>query len=161
MTAREDSSSPDSMKSLSCKTIGFCLRFGRWRRWKVRKKEGGGTGGNPSVRCGGQLPLRRGAETTPQSRCGVTAPFFAPKRPFGTFRCCAWLIFRFRTDPPSVRRCSARLIRQAETLELQLHSQPPSKRTALSPLKRSCFRFAALTLRVQGSQRTAQRMLKE
>ena len=27
---------------------------------------------------------------------GVTAPltFFAPKRPFGTFRCCAWLIFR-------------------------------------------------------------------
>ena len=41
-------------------------------------------------------------------------------------------------------RCSGRLIRQAETLELQLHSQPPSKRTALSPLKRSCFsRFAA------------------
>ena len=26
---------------------------------------------------------------------------------------------RFRTDPPLVRRCSARLIRQAETLELQ------------------------------------------
>ena len=27
---------------------------------------------------------------------GMTAPltFFAPKRPFGTFRCCAWLIFR-------------------------------------------------------------------
>ena len=44
-------------------------------------------------------------------------------------------------------RCFARLIRQAETLELQLHSQPPSKRTALSPLKRSCFRFASLTLR--------------
>ena len=41
-------------------------------------------------------------------------------------------------------RCSGRLIRQAETHELQLHSQPPSKRTALSPLKRSCFsRFAA------------------
>ena len=41
-------------------------------------------------------------------------------------------------------RCFARLIRQAETLELQLHSQPPSKRTALSPLKRSCSsRFAA------------------
>ena len=41
-------------------------------------------------------------------------------------------------------RCFARLIRQAETLELQPHSQPPSKRTALSPLKRSCFsRFAA------------------
>ena len=44
-------------------------------------------------------------------------------------------------------RCSGRLIRQAETLELQLHSQPPSKRTALSPLKRSCSRFALLSLR--------------
>ena len=48
---------------------------------------------------------------------------------------------------PCGRWYFARLIRQAETLELQLHSQPPSKRTALSPLKRSCFRFAALTLR--------------
>ena len=48
---------------------------------------------------------------------------------------------------PCGRWCSARLIRQAETLELQLHSQPPSKRTALSSLKRSCFRFAPLTLR--------------
>ena len=48
---------------------------------------------------------------------------------------------------PCGRWCFARLIRQAETLELQLHSQPPSKRTALSPLKRSCFRFAARTLR--------------
>ena len=27
VTAREDSSSPDSMKSLSCKTTGFSLRF--------------------------------------------------------------------------------------------------------------------------------------
>ena len=27
MTAREDSSSPDSMKSLLCKTTGFSLRF--------------------------------------------------------------------------------------------------------------------------------------
>ena len=48
---------------------------------------------------------------------------------------------------PCGRWCFARLIRQAETLELQLHSQPPSKRTALSELKRSCFRFAPLTLR--------------
>ena len=43
----------------------------------------------------------------------------APKCFFKTFRCSARLIFRCRTDPPSVRRCSARLIRQAETLELQ------------------------------------------
>ena len=41
-------------------------------------------------------------------------------------------------------RCSGRLIRQAETHDLQPHSRPPSKHTALSPLKRSCFsRFAA------------------
>ena len=61
-------------------------------------------------------------------------------------------LFSFRTDPPSVRRCSARLIRQAETLELQPRSRPPSKRTALSVGKHSCFRFAARTLRIQGSQ---------
>ena len=83
-----------------------------------------------------------------QVRCANPTGNFAPKRPFGTFRCCAWLIFRFRTDPPSARRCFARLIRQAETLELQPHSRPPSKRTALSVGKRACFRFAALTLRV-------------
>ena len=60
-------------------------------------------------------------------------------------------LFSFRTDPPSVRRCFARLIRQAETLELQPHSRPPSKRTALSVGKHSCSRFAALTLRVRGA----------
>ena len=64
-----------------------------------------------------------------QVRCAHPTGVFAPKRPFGTFRCCAWLILRFRTDPPSVRRCSARLIRQAETLELQplrgLHQTTP------------------------------------
>ena len=63
------------------------------------------------------------------------SPFSAPNQLFKLLRCSAWLIFRFRTDPPSVRRCSARLIRQAETLELQPRSQPPSKRTALSELK--------------------------
>ena len=56
-------------------------------------------------------------------------------------------LFMISHHRPCGRWCSARLIRQAETLELQLHSQPPSKRTALSPLKRSCFRFAARTLR--------------
>jgi len=59
------------MKSLSCKTTGFSLCFGGWRRWKVRRKEGGGTEGNPSVRRGGQLPLHRGAEdNTPQFAVG-------------------------------------------------------------------------------------------
>ena len=106
-------------------------------------------------------------------RCAHPSGIFAPKRPFGTFRCCAWLIkirehtvlsylkrscFRFasltlrlRTGTffqkvpvfrmaysaiphhrPYGRWCFARLIRQAETLELQPHSRPPSKRTALS-----------------------------
>ena len=41
-------------------------------------------------------------------------------------------------------RCSGRLIRQAETLELQPHSRPPSKHTVLFLPKHSCFsRFAA------------------
>ena len=66
-----------------------------------------------------------------QVRCTHPTGNFAPKRLFKPFRCSAWLI-SFRTDPPSVRRCFARLIRQAETLELQPHSRPPSKRTALS-----------------------------
>ena len=44
-------------------------------------------------------------------------------------------------------RCFARLIRQAETLELQPHSRPPSKRTVLFLSKRSCSRFASLSLR--------------
>ena len=56
-------------------------------------------------------------------------------------------LFMISHHRPCGRWCFARLIRQAETLELQLHSQPPSKRTALSSLKRSCFRFASLTLR--------------
>ena len=68
--------------------------------------------------------------------------------PFGASRCSGRLIFRFRTDPPSVRRCSARLIRQAETLELQPRSRPPSSHT-FAP-KRSTFRFASLTLRWAG-----------
>ena len=43
------------------------------------------------------LPFLRGRNEQPlRHAMGVTAPltFFAPKRPFGTFRCCAWLIFR-------------------------------------------------------------------
>ena len=46
-------------------------------------------------------------------------------------------------------RCFARLIRQAETLELQPHSRPPSKHTVLFLPKHSCFRFASLTLRLR------------
>ena len=71
----------------------------------------------------------------------------APECFFKTSRCSARLIFRFRTDPPSVRRCSARLIRQAETLELQPRSRPPSSHTMAFAPKRSTSRFAPLTLR--------------
>ena len=70
------------------------------------------------VRCAN--PMGTGEPGKPLRRC-APAPPFAPKRPFGTFRCCAWLI------------------------KIREH-------TVLSYLKRSCFRFAALTLRVQGSQ---------
>ena len=59
-------------------------------------------------------------------------------------------LFMISHHRPCGRWCFARLIRQAEMLELQLHSQPPSKRTALSPPKRSCFRFASLALRWAG-----------
>ena len=78
----------------------------------------------------------------------------APECFFKTFRCSARLIFRFRTDPPSVRRCSARLIRQAETLELQPRSRPPSSHTMAFAPKRSTSRFAPLTLRWAGELRS-------
>ncbi len=66
----------------------------------------------------------------------------APNQLFELLRCFGRLIFRFRTDPPSVRRCSARLIRQAETLELQPRSRPPSSHT-FSPKRSTSSRFAA------------------
>ena len=59
----------------------------------------------------------------------LRSPFSAPECPFGTFR------------------CSARLIRQAETLELQPRSRPPSSHTMAFAPKRSTSRFAPLTLR--------------
>ena len=79
-----------------------------------------------------------------QVRCANPTGNFAPTQLFELRRCCGRLIFRFRTDPPSVRRCSARLIRQAETLELQPRSRPPSSHTMAFVPKRSTFsRFAA------------------
>ena len=79
-----------------------------------------------------------------QVRCANPTGNFAPTQLFELRRCCGRLIFRFRTDPPSVRRCSARLIRQAETLELQPRSRPPSSHTMAFAPKRSTFsRFAA------------------
>ena len=66
------------------------------------------------VRCAN--PTGTGEPGQPLRRC-APAPPFAPKRPFGTFRCCAWLFFR-------------------------------KEHTMLFSPKRSCFRFAALTLRV-------------
>ena len=56
-----------------------------------------------------------------QVRCANPTGNFAPKRPFGTFRCYAWLFFR-------------------------------KEHTMLFSPKRTCFRFAALTLRVQGAE---------
>ena len=63
VTAREDSSSPDSMKSLSCKTTGFSLRFWRERgRWKVRRKE------------------EEEREVTPQSAAAASSPYTGESR---------------------------------------------------------------------------------
>ena len=124
--------------------------------------------GNPSVCHGRQLPLHRGA-------MGLRCPPGVDRLVFGLIgrRCFGGRgelrsplsphrnalfghsgvphgLFMISHHRPCGRWCFARLIRQAETLELQLHSQPPSKRTALSELKRSCFRFAPLTLRWAG-----------
>ena len=71
------------------------------------------------VRCA--HPTGTGESKGNPSGAAVPAPPFAPKRPFGTFRCCAWLFFR-------------------------------KEHTMLFSPKRTCFRFAARTLRVQGSQ---------
>ena len=58
-------------------------------------------------------------------------------------------LFMISHHHPCGRWCFARLIRQAETLELQPHSRPPSEHTVLFLPKRSCFRFASLTLRLR------------
>ena len=105
-----------------------------------------------------KVPVFRMAYSAPTAHCAVSSEtlmlqvrFAHPPMPHRTSSpSCSGVphgLFMISHHRPCGRWCSARLIRQAETLELQLHSQPPSKRTALSPLKRSCFRFAPLTLR--------------
>ena len=79
------------------------------------------------VRCA--HPTGTGEPGQPLSPLRRTAPPFAPKRPFGTFRCCAWLILR-------------------------------KEHTMLFSPKRTCFRFAARTLRVQGSRRATPQALR-
>ena len=71
------------------------------------------------VRCA--HPTGTGEPGQPLRRC-APAPPFAPTQLFELRRCCAWLI------------------------KIREH-------IVLSYLKRTCFRFAALTLRVQGSRR--------
>ena len=71
------------------------------------------------VRCA--HPTGTGEPGQPLRRC-APAPPFAPTQLFELRRCCAWLI------------------------KIREH-------TVLSYLKRTCFRFAALSLRVQGSRR--------
>ena len=46
----------------------------------------------PQSRCGVTAPLTQGSRSNPSVTLRRTAPIFAPKRPFGTFRCFAWLI---------------------------------------------------------------------
>ena len=127
----------------------------------------------PSFRrfqCSAWLILRRSPTGTsaPKRSCSRFASLTlrTPHRPPVSLCFSGRLVFRLRAETffqkvpvfrmaysaiphhrPYGRWCFARLIRQAETLDLQPHSRPPSKRTALSPLKRSCSRFASLTLR--------------
>ena len=111
------------------------------------------------LRCSGRLIFRKSFSAfSPKrstfSRCAASdgrgklrSPLFAHRNAPSGHSGVSHGLFMISHHRPCGRWCFARLIRQAETLELQLHSQPPSKRTALSALKRSCFRFAALTLR--------------
>ena len=85
----------------------------------MRKYGGGGKGVAARVGAARFAAGRGGVRRKRGNPSGAAAPPppFAPKRPFGTFRCCAWLFFR-------------------------------KEHTMLFSPKRSCFRFAALTLRV-------------
>ena len=120
-----------------------------------------GSQGNPSVRCGGQLPPSH--RNAPSGRSGVTHGLFYEKsipcsflqnahasgslrEPYGYRGAEGQPLRRGAPAPPfaptqlfELRRCCAWLIKIRE-------------HTVLSYLKRTCFRFAALTLRVQGSQ---------
>ena len=67
----------------------------------------------------------------------------APKPSFRRFRCFAWLILRFRTIAHTGAGVPPGLLAPPNA-PASAASRPPSKRTALSSLKRSCFsRFAA------------------
>ena len=74
----------------------------------------------------------------------------APKPSFRRFRCSAWLILQFRTEPAlqavPVFRSAYSASRNARP---PAASRPPSKHTVLFLPKRSCFRFASLTLRLR------------
>ena len=118
-----------------------------------------GAEGNPSVCCGSQLPLHSSHRLSSSSCAGVAVGLFSEKstpysflqnaRPPGSLRSpseprtvlpflCAFPVGLFSVCAPNqlfkLLRCSAWLIQLRQ-------------RTALSPLKRSCFRFASLTLR--------------
>ena len=70
--------------------------------------------------------------------------------PLGTFQCSAWLIFRFRTESAFQ---AAPVFRSAYSASRNARpsaaSRPPSKHTVLFLPKRSCSRFASLTLRLR------------
>ena len=114
-------------------------RRGRWPRPRPRPDEARLYRYYPCTGCGCKVcPHQSAAADSSPLRTET------PLRDIPVFRMAYSAIPHHR---PYGRWCFARLIRQVETLELQLHSQPPSKHTALSPLKRSCSRFAPLTLR--------------
>ena len=140
--------------------------------------------GEPLRRCGGQLPPshRNGFS----SRSGVPHGLFydqatrwldlqnahAPgslRSPYGCLRTETPLrdipVFRSAYFPiPHRPTFGAPVFRSAYSASRNARasaaSRPPSSHTVLSYSKRTCFRFAALTLRVQGSRRATPQALR-
>ena len=124
--------------------------------------------GNPSG-AARQLPLHRGARATPQSAAADSSPYIGePGKPL-SLPAAASSPLRTETplrDIPVLRMAyftiphrptfGAPVFRSAYSASRNARasaaSRPPSSHTVLSYSKRTCFRFAARTLRVQGSQ---------
>ena len=82
-------------------------------------------GGQPLRPCA-PAPLTQGSRgQPPQSAANGQLPPFAPKRPFGTFRCSGRLIFRKSSSAFSPKRSTSRFA--ALTLRVSSHRNIPSE----------------------------------
>ena len=155
---------------------GTAVFRGKWKRTDSRFAAFGGRGASlplsphrnaPSGHSGVPHGLFSDSAPTHLRCAGVPLGLFGkPKRSSfsrvrGLHQAILWPLLQSARPPGSLRspsdaapkcffktsRCSARLIRQAETLELQPRSRPPSSHTMAFAPKRSTSRFAPLTLR--------------